>query len=36
MFNHGKTSLPWLFLGPPLALMAVLGLGRRSPRSTSR
>ncbi len=26
MFNHGKTSLPWLFLGPPLALMAVLGL----------
>ncbi|MET5116811.1 sugar ABC transporter permease, partial [Burkholderia pseudomallei] len=26
MFNHGKTRLPWLFLGPPLALRAVLGL----------
>ncbi|WP_323118992.1 carbohydrate ABC transporter permease [Burkholderia alba] len=26
MFNRGKTSLPWLFLAPPLAVMAVLGL----------
>lgn len=26
MFNRGKTSLPWVFLGPPLAIMALLGL----------
>jgi multiple sugar transport system permease protein len=26
MFNRGKTSLPFVFLAPPLAVMAVLGL----------
>ena len=26
MFNRGKTSLPFVFLGPPLAVMALLGL----------
>ncbi|CAM2157499.1 multiple sugar transport system substrate-binding protein [Pararobbsia alpina] len=26
MFNRGKTSLPYVFLGPPLVVMAVLGL----------
>ena len=26
MFNRGKTSLPFVFLGPPLVVMAILGL----------
>ncbi|MGK3847837.1 hypothetical protein, partial [Enterococcus faecium] len=26
MFNRGKTSLPYLFLGPSLLVMLVLGL----------
>jgi multiple sugar transport system permease protein len=34
MFNRGKTSLPYLFLGPSLLVMLVLGWCRRWRRST--